>query len=797
MEKFNNLFKKRVIVLDGAMGTQLQNRGLPPGVSPEIWCLDNPDALTSLHKEYKQAGSDIIYTATFGANRIKLGQAGNFSVREVNKKLALIAKKAAGKNTLVAGDIGPTGKLVEPFGNLKFDQAVDIFKEQAKGLLAGGVDLFVVETMIDIQEARAALLAIKELTDKPIMVSMTFEKDGFTLGGTDPRTALITLQGLGASVFGCNCSTGPKGMVAIIKDIKPYATIPILAKPNAGLPKLKSGETVFDMPPVEFANFSRQFIDAGVNFFGGCCGTSPAHIKELKQKIKDKKPKGVIRKNLAAVSSARSHFIFENNSLLAVIGECINPTGKKELSRQLRHGDFSLLRELAKKQQSAGADILDINISAVGVNQKTVINKVVKLLSKDITIPLEVDSSSSEVIEEFLRLYPGRAIINSISADSKKIKKMLGLAYKYGATFIGLPITGKSIPKNLSERKKNIEIIYREAKKYDFSKDDFLIDALALAASSNSKNPGQTLATIKWAKKSGYRTIIGLSNVSFGLPNRELINSTFLSLAQKNGLDSVIANPLSAQTMETKNAVDFLLAKENSREVFFGNLTKKNEIYPAKKNLKKLEKELYQFLLEGQKDQIKSSINKALTFGIKPYSLINKVLVPALKQTGELFDKRIYFLPQLISTAEAAKLAFGVLQPKLKSRAGSRQKTVIVLATVKGDIHDIGKNIVALMLENHGFKVVDLGKNVSAERIVREVEHHKAPLVGLSALMTTTMVKMEDVVKLARKKKIGCKFIVGGAVVTKSYARQLGARYASDGLAAVKVANELKRKVRA
>ncbi len=793
MKKLNNLLKRRVVVLDGAMGTQLHNMGLPAGVSPEIWCLDNPDILTKLHKEYKKAGSDIVYSATFGANQIKLSQSGNFSAKEVNKKLALIAREAVGKNSLVAGDIGPTGKLVEPFGNLKFNQAVDIFKEQAKGLLAGGTDLFIIETMIDIQEARAALLAIKELTDKPVMVSMTFEKDGFTLGGTDSRTALITMQGMGAFAFGCNCSTGPEAMVGIIKNIKPYAKIPILAKPNAGLPKLKSGETVFDMTPVKFAGFSKQFVDAGINFFGGCCGTSPAHIKELKKSLKAKKPKGIINRDMAAVSSARSYFIFKKNGPLAIIGECINPTGKKELSRQLKNKDFSLLRKLAKKQQSAGAGILDINISAVGVDEKETICEVVKLLSKDIKIPLEIDSSSLKVIEEFLRLYPGRAIINSISADRKKIKKLLSIATKYGATFIGLPITGKSIPKSLSERKKNIETISQEAKKYGFEKSDFLVDALVLAASSDAKNPSQTLNTIKWAKKSGYRTVIGLSNVSFGLPKRKIIDSAFLNLAQEAGLDSVIANPLSIQTMETKKAADLLLAKAGSKEIFFADLTRENEIYPAKKNLKELEKELYQFLLEGQKNQIKTGISKAIASGIKPYSLVERVLIPALEQTGGLFDKRIYFLPQLIATAEAAKLAFRILQPKLQDKAKTRQKTVIVLATVKGDIHDIGKNIVALMLENHGFKVVDLGKDISADKIIQEVKRYKAPLVGLSALMTTTMVEMEDVVRLAKSEGLKCKFIVGGAVVTKDYANQLGAEYASDGLAAVKVASKLKK----
>ncbi|MCF7916197.1 MAG: homocysteine S-methyltransferase family protein [Candidatus Omnitrophica bacterium] len=794
MKKLDNILKKRIVILDGAMGTQLQAKGLPSGSCPEIWCVQNKKSLAEIHQEYQKAGSDIIYTATFGANGIKLAQFGKVSVKKINKELALVAKEVAGKNTLVAGDIGPTGKLVEPFGNLKFDEAVDIFKEQVKGLLAADVNLFVIETMIDIQEARAALLAVRELSDKFTMVSMTFEKDGFTLGGTDAQTALITLQEMGASAFGCNCSTGPEAMIEIIKEIKPYTKVPILAKPNAGLPKLRSGETVFEMPAKKFASFSKQFINAGVNFLGGCCGTTPAHIKALKEKTKAKKPIKILRKSISAVSSARSHFIFKENKSVVIIGECINPTGKKELSRQLQKEDLSLLRKLAKEQQFAGANILDINISASRVDEKNLIVKVVNLLAKDIIIPLQIDSSNPEVIEKFLRLYPGRAIINSISADRKKMKKLLQLADKYGAMFIGLPITGKSIPKNLDERKNNIRTIYKQAKEYGFSKDDFLVDALVLAASSDSNNPKQTLQTIKWAKANDYKTVVGLSNVSFGLPKRQLINATFLNLAQEVGLDAVIANPLSAKIKESKLAADFLLAKKEGKKAFFGNLVKKSEICPVDKNLKGLEKEFYQILLEGRKEEVKTIIKKALNAGIKPDSLIGKVLIPALEQTGELFDQRIYFLPQLIATAEAAKLSFAVLQPKLKNKSKARQKTVVVLATVKGDIHDIGKNIVALMLENHGFEVIDLGKDVSASKIIQEVKRYKAPLVGLSALMTTTMVNMEDVVRLAKTEGLNCKFIVGGAVVTKDYAQQLGAQYAQDGLAAVKLANKLKKK---
>ncbi len=789
MKDIVSISKKRLVILDGGMGTELQRLGMPEGVAPENWCLKNKDKLAAVHREYKKAGADIIYTATFGANRLKLSNSTSASIKKINKELALVAREAAGKNTLVAGDIGPTGKLVEPFGKLSFEKAVAVFKEQVKGLLAGGVDLFVIETMIDIQEARAALLAVKELTNKFTIASMTFEKSGFTLGGTTPLAALITLQGLGADCFGCNCSTGPESMVEIIRKIKLYAKVPLLAKPNAGLPKLKKGKTFFDMNSARFAALLPDFIKAGVNFLGGCCGTTPAHIKALSKKAKNKKPRPVLIKSIASLSSARSGFVFKKDKQLTLIGESINPTGKKELSSQLKKEDFSLVRELARNQERAGADILDINVSVPGTNEAELISKVVKLLSKDISLPLAVDSSDPEVVERFLRIYPARGLINSISADPKKNKKLLSLASKYGAMFIGLPLTGKSMPKGLAERKKNVRIIYKKAKEAGLGKDDFIIDGLVLSAASNRAGPGQTLETIEWARTEGFRTVVGLSNVSFGLPKRNLVNASFLSLAQGRGLDCVIANPLAKEIKETKRAVDFLLDKKNSDKTFFKDSADENKIYLNKKNLTDSEKEVYQLILEGQKEKAKEVLKRALAKS-KPYSLVKNAVVPALERVGDLFDKRIYFLPQLISSAEAAKEAFKLLKPRLRGK-NKVKKTIVILATVKDDIHDIGKNIVALLLENHGFEVIDLGKDVSASKIVEAAKDNKALLVGLSALMTTTMVNMEEVVNLARKKNLKCKFIVGGAVVTKSYAKQIGAEYASDGLAAVRAAGRL------
>jgi len=794
MKKINKILKERVLILDGAVGTQLQKMGLPCGVSPEIWCIQNPEILITLHQRYIQSGSDIIYTATFGANRIKLAQFGCKSVAKVNKQLALIAKKAAGKQALVAGGIGPMGELIEPFGNLKFEEAVNIFKEQVKSLLESGVDLFVIETMIDIQEARAALIAVSELTDKFKMVSMTFEPDGNTLGGTPPEAALITLQSLGASAFGCNCSTGPEAMVEIIRKIKPYATIPLLAKPNAGFPRLSGGKTIFTMNSAEFAKYSVELVKAGANILGGCCGTDPEYIKRLTEKIKHIKPKEIGQKNLSALSSARKSIIFEDNMPLVIIGECINPTGKKELTAQLKKGQISLLRDLARQQQQKGADILDVNISVGQIDEQKLIIDVVSVLSNDTHLPLVIDSSIPEVIEKFLRLYPGRALINSISADSQKMKRLLNIASRYGAMFILLPISGKSIPKNLSEKKKNINNIIREANKIGLTKDSFIIDALALSVSANANSANEVLETINWAKENGYKTVIGLSNVSFGMPQRALLNSTFLILARSKGLDCVIANPLSSEVTNAKKAVDLLLREKGAGERFFQNVNNKLLIVPDVKNLNYAEKGIYQLILEGRKQQVKKAINKVLANGVKAQCLVDKVLVPALEQTGKLFDQRIYFLPQLISVAETAKIAFGCLQKKLVNKQALKQKAIIILATVRGDIHDIGKNIVALMLGNYGFKVIDLGKDVSAEKIINAAIYYKVSLIGLSALMTTTMVNMKEVIELSKDKKLKCKFLIGGAVVTKNYAQSLGVEYARDGLEAVRVAKRLVRK---
>jgi 5-methyltetrahydrofolate--homocysteine methyltransferase len=786
-----NLLKKRVLILDGATGTQLQKIGMPAGVCPEKWCVENSDAISSIHKAYANAGSDIIYTATFGANRLKLNEYGIKDVAGINRKLAAIAKKSAAReNVFVAGDIGPTGKFVAPFGDLPFEEAVDIFKEQVRGLLKGGVDLFVIETMMDIQEARAALLAVKETCDKFVMVSLTYEKDGRTLAGTDPLTALITLQSLGADAVGLNCSTGPREMLDAVSRIRPYAKIFLFAKPNAGLPRLKDGKTVFDMDVRQFASCGAALVRAGANMLGGCCGTDPEYIKNLVRVVKSKKPFLPLRKSISALSSGRGNIIFGRDEPFCVVGECINPTGKKDFAKELAEGKFDILRRLARDQQAAGAKVLDVNVGAGGIDEVKAMREALSVLSLATELPLAIDSSKVEVIAQALRLYPGRALINSISAEKDKLSRLLPLAAKYGAMFILLPLTSSKIPYEFSERKKIASAVLAKALKYGFTKDDIVVDGLAMTVSSKPHAGIETLKTIGWASgELGCQTIIGLSNVSFGLPKRQWLNAAYLAMAAREGLSMAIANPLNAELMNAVRSADVLLVRDVRASEYIKHFTvppagdKKNtdEVFSPGQRIKDA-------ILEGEKREIKDFIALALDKKISAQNILNDIMIPAITEVGRRFETKHYFLPQLIAGAEAMKEGLNYLEPILaKQGGGPREKVNIILATVKGDIHDIGKNIVALILKNHGFNVIDLGKDAGAQKIVARAKKMDASLIGLSALMTTTMVNMKEVIDLAKKEGLSCKVIIGGAVVTKAYADSLGVSYAKDGVEAVRV----------
>jgi len=790
-----NLLKRRILVLDGATGTELQKRGMPSGVCPEIWCLENSHVIGRVHSDYRKSGADVVYTCTFGANRIKLGQYGVSDVVEMNRELAFIARHAIGKRVLVAGDIGPMGHFVKPFGDLDFEEAVDIFKEQVRGLAEGGVDLFIIETMMDIQEARAALIAVKEITDMFTMVTMTYEKDGRTLNGTDPVTALITLQSLGADAVGCNCSTGPAEMIQLIATMKPYATVPLVAKPNAGMPELIGDKTVFNMEPEEFAAYGKEFISRGVNILGGCCGTAPDHIRKLKEEITGRKPLAPVRKSVSAVSSSRKTVVFEQNKHLLIIGEGVNPTGKKTLQEELLEGKMTLVRQIARWQEKKSADLLDVNVGVPGIDEQKTMEGVINLLATVSNLPLVIDSSSIKVIEAALRLYPGRALINSITGEKEKLSKLLPLAARYGAMLILLPLDDRGVPETAKGRKEIIKDVFKEARNYKFTKDDIIVDGLVMAVSSNPHASLEALETVEWCSGNfKCHTLLGLTNVSFGMPQRKWLNAAYLAMAAGRGLTMAIANPEVEELMNIKAATDVLGNRDEDAAVYLARFTKtvpKEEKGVLQKAITPAEK-AFRNVLEGNREEIESVLSEALREGASAAKLVHEVMIPAITEVGELFDKKEYFLPQLIASAETMKKGLAYLDPYLRDdKSAQEQKGCVVIATVKGDIHDIGKNIVALMLSNHGFDIIDLGKDVPAERIVEEVKRSGSEIVALSALMTTTMVNMKQIIDAVRNEELKCSFMAGGAVVTKSYADSIGAYYAKDGVEAVRVAENI------
>ncbi|OPX85502.1 MAG: Methionine synthase [Pelotomaculum sp. PtaB.Bin104] len=797
-ELFRQMAAEKIILLDGATGTELQKRGLPQDACPEEWVLAHPQVLTEIQRAYIEAGSEILLACTFGANRIKLAEFGlQDQVAEFNRDLAMLSKEAAGAGCLVAGDLAPTGKFVEPFGDMKFDELVDVYKEQVRGLLAGGVDLFVVETMIDLQETRAAVLAVKEACDLPVIASMTFDTSARTLTASDPVTVLITLQSLGADAVGANCSTGPQDMLRVVEQMVPYARVPVMVKPNAGLPRLVEGHTVFDMGPEEFGRYAVDFVAKGVGLIGGCCGTTPLHIKSLRDNLAGLKPVRQEPQPFRALSSARKTVFFGDTFPVTVVGERINPTGKKQLSEELKSGKLTEVRRLAVEQVENGAAILDVNVGMPGIDEKKTMLEVVKLLSNVVEAPLCLDSSSPGVLEAALRIYPGRALINSISAEKAKLGRLLPIARKYGAMFILLPLSDEGIPEIAPGRYEIIQNIISAAAEHGLGTGDIVVDGLVMSVSSNQTAAEETLKVVGWCNEEvGCATIVGLSNVSFGLPNRGYINAAFLAMGIGRGLSMAIANPSNELLMAIKAAGDVLTARDKNSLAYItkyaeGTVAKPKKV--EKQNLKTVNR-IYQSILEGDRENVVGLLQAALTEEVQPSGIIDGYLIPAITEVGNLYEEKKYFLPQLIQSAETMKTAFDYLAPFL---AGDREKSgkqspVVVIATVKGDIHDIGKNIVVLMLRNNGFTVHDLGKNVSAERIISAAKESRAQIIGLSALLTTTMVEMKTVVELARREGLEAKIMIGGAVVNESYAVEIGADgYSKDAYNAVKLARKL------
>ena len=785
--------------------------GMPAGVCPEKWILEHREVMQRLSKAYADAGSDIVYAPTFTSNRIKLEEYGlSESIVQINTDLVSITREAVGDKTLIAGDLTMTGRQLKPVGDLDFEELIEVYKEQIRILDKAGVDLLVIETMMSLQECRAALIAAKEVSDLAVIITMTFEADGRTLFGSDPAASAICLEALGAAAIGANCSTGPDKMMDIISSMSAVTSIPIIAKPNAGLPKVDSeGNTIYDMESDVFVSEMKKLIGCGASILGGCCGTTPEFIALLKKTYNDLDPTKVTGEDGNPVprkicgrrylSSERRALSFGMDDLFMIAGERINPTGKKKLQAELREGNLDMVSEFAKNQEEEGASILDINVGMSGIDEKEMMLSVMEEVSGITDLPLCIDTSSPEVMEAALRIYSGRALINSISLEKGKAEKFLPLAKKYGAMFVLLPLSPDGLPKDLDEKKDNILTLSKKAYDLGLGIEDIVVDGLVATVGADPNAALNTLDTISFCYERGYATICGLSNISFGLPQRMNVNTAFLTMAISRGLTMAIANPSQEMLVNAAFASDLLRKKEGADLRYIQRMERYNTEGKMQTTGKEIKNDsvkgdnyidiIKKDVLNGAKRSIVKDTQNAVEEGINPKQILDEALMPAINEVGEYFDKGKYFLPQLISGAEAMKLSIGYLEPLLAEGVDvSKKLPTIIIATVHGDIHDIGKNLVALMLKNYGFNVIDLGKDVPKEEIIRAAREHDASVIALSALMTTTMKEMKNVVELARKENIKAKIIIGGAVVTEDYAFEIGADgYSSDAADAVKV----------
>lgn len=840
-EQFRQLASKQLLFLDGATGSNLQKCGMPTGVCPELWITENPQVLIDLQQAYVEAGTNIVYAPTFTANRIKLREFDlEDRIRELNHTLVELSKEAVGDRAYVAGDLTMTGEQLAPLGRLDFEELIAIYKEQIGYLVQAGVDLLVVETMMSLQESRAALIAAMEVCpDLPVMVTMTFEADGRSLFGTDAKTAAVVLSSLGADAVGANCSTGPDQMADVIRQMAEVTSVPIIAKPNAGLPSLnEEGQTVYNMEPEEFGRDMCLLREAGAGILGGCCGTTPEHIKAMAGKLSGLGPAKREKPCRSYLTSERATVSFGLEDPFLIVGERINPTGKKKLQEQLREGIFEMVTRFAEEQEERGAAILDVNMGMSGIDEKAMMLQALEEIAGVTSLPLSIDSSHVEVIEAALRRYPGRALINSISLEKEKFEKLLPIAKKYGAMFILLPLSDEGLPRNLEEKIGIIETVKIRALELGMKKSDIIVDGLVATVGANKRAALETLETIRYCKKNGLATTCGLSNISFGLPERSCVNTAFLTMAVSAGLTMAIANPSQDLLVGAAFASDLLLNKEESdiryiefsagmkerreqeaaaKEVAirrsmltesgnqsaalassFGLPSSKAAVEAADGGVRASAEEesaalkVKNAVLKGNRKAIEALTREALASNTAPQELLNDYLLPAINEVGELFDKGKYFLPQLISSAETMKMSIGILEPLLLDADNKKQMPVVVIATVAGDIHDIGKNLVALMLKNYGFQVIDLGKDVPRERIVEAAIENHAQIIALSALMTTTMQEMRHVIEYARERNVTAKIMIGGAVITQEYADEIHADgYSRDAAEAVKLAQRL------
>ncbi len=780
--KFKEQFNNSILFFDGAMGTELQKNGLKKGELPENLNINSPEIVAKVHKSYLDAGCNIITTNTFGANSLKFD-----NVDEIITKAVEIAKntiKESGKNAFVALDIGPLGKLLKPYGDLEFETAYNLYKEQVIAGKNAGADLILIETMGDLYEIKSAVLAAKENTDLPALVSMIFDEKGILLTGADIKTAVITLEGLGVDGIGMNCGLGPDQMLELLKEMKKYSSTPIFVQPNAGLPVSVNGVTTYNVTSEEFANKQLQILKNGACVLGGCCGTTPDHIKAMIDLCKNKQIHKIEKKQITAVTSYSKTVIFQDKPI--IIGERINPTGKKMLKEALRNKDMDYIYREGVTQADAGADVLDVNVGLPEIDEPQMMENAVLGLQSILNTPLQIDTSDTVAMEKALRIYNGKAMVNSVNGKEKVMDEVFPLVKKYGGMLVCLTLDENGIPETVQGRMDIAKRIITRAEEYGITKENLVFDPLCMTVSTNKDNAKITLECIeKLTNDLGVKTVLGVSNVSFGLPNRELLNSTFFALAMQKGLSAGIINPKSESMMNAYYSYCALSGLDENFEQYIANVT------DTKSEIKTTDVDLKTAVIKGLKSQAKEQTKLELQTKT-PIEIIDGILVPALNEVGKGFEENTIFLPSLLMSAETAGASFEIIKEYIvNSGEKTEEKGKILIATVEGDIHDIGKNIVKVLLENYGFSVFDMGKDITPEAIAEKAEQENIKLVGLSALMTTTVPSMEKTIRLLKAKNPNVSVMVGGAVLTEEYAKTIGADfYGKDAMASVRIAEK-------
>ncbi len=795
---FTDFLKDNIVRLDGGMGTLLQVQGLAPGELPERWNITHPEIITRIHREYYDAGSHVVSTNTFGANCLKFSEEELEAIIRAAVANAKAARDAASGDQpkFIALDIGPTGKLLKPLGDLDFEDAVEVFAKTVRIGVACGVDLILIETMNDSYETKAALLAAKENSSLPVLVSNAYGEDGKLMTGASPAAMAAMLEGMGADAIGANCSLGPEQLRGVMEELLECVSVPVILKPNAGLPKVVNGETVYDVGADAFAAEVAALMEMGVRVVGGCCGTTPEYIRALTDKTRDFAPAPLTEKNRTVVSSYTHAVEFGSSPIL--IGERINPTGKKRFKQALVEKDMDYILAEGVKQEEAGVHILDVNVGLPEIDEAEMLRSAVCELQAVTALPLQIDTADKDAMEIALRRYNGKAMINSVNGKRESMDAIFPLLKKYGGVAVALTLDENGIPDNADGRVAIAEKILSVAAEYGIGKKDIIFDTLAMTVSADNRAALATLESLRRIRHElGCHTSLGVSNVSFGLPGRDAVNSTFFAMALSKGLSAAIMNPYSADMMKTyyayralagldENCADYI-ARADSFTAAPAPVSTKAAVSGTENDLSDLQKAI----AKGFKDKA-AEITKSYLESMMPLDIVNGEIIPALNAVGEGFEKKTVYLPQLLMSAEAAKSAFEVIKTHMAGSGQSDRRGTIVIATVHGDIHDIGKNIVKLLLENYGFDVIDLGKDVPPEAVVDAVVARHAPLAGLSALMTTTVPAMEETIRLLRKRAPRCKIIVGGAVLTQDYADRIGAdKYARDAMEAVRYAEEI------